>query len=185
MPRDRRGIFADGESRGGVIGDRIRNLGSSENALARRAAENSSEQALELAADVVAYIDALAAGRDPIRIQSFSARVLGSNKALRPGTDAFRFVCSALVDHDPHTRCQLDEQGVPPRRATEIARDLEVNGVYGSSRSSLPMLFWKLPSRITNPRGHCGTAFDSSSGELRSHVDQWTRCDRCRVAWRG
>src|SRR5690606_479057 len=82
--------------------------------------------------------------REPIRVQNFAARVLGSSKALRPGGDLFRLLSAALVDHDPRTRRALDEHGIPPHRTTELARALEVNGVFQDEAAASVLCFGPL-----------------------------------------
>jgi hypothetical protein len=122
----------------------LKELADPKSALAERAAREGAERALRLSSDVVRSIDALADVRDPVRIQNFSARVLGSSKALRPGSDLSRALSTALVDHDPHTRDALDDQGVPPHRATELVRALEVNGVYQDEAAASVLCFGPL-----------------------------------------
>ncbi len=122
----------------------LRGLARSGSALAGRAAADGTERALSLVRGVISCIDALADVSDPIRIQNFSARVLGSSKALRPGGELWRALGQALVDHDPRTRRALDEQGVPPHRTTEIARALDVLGVYHDEAAASVLCFGPL-----------------------------------------
>jgi hypothetical protein len=122
----------------------VQSLGDPGSAFAARAARDGIERLLRLAGDVVTCIDALADVRDPVRIQNFAARVLGSSKALRAGSDLWRALSTALVDHDPATRAALDEQGVPPHRRTEIARALDVNGVYQDEVAASVLCFGPL-----------------------------------------
>ncbi len=122
----------------------LRGLAEPQSEIGERATREGAEAVLKLTRDVVRCIEALAEVRDPVRIQNFSARVLGSSKALRPGSDLWRAVGSALVDHDPVTRRALDEQGVPPHRTTEIARALEVNGVYHDEAAASVLCFGPL-----------------------------------------
>ncbi len=125
----------------------LERLGDAESELTRRALRDGVAAALALARDVVRCIDALPTIRDPVRIQNFSARVLGSSKALRPRGDLWRAVGAALVDHDAVTRRALDEQGVPPHRTTEVARALEVNGVYHDEAAASVLCFGPLAYR--------------------------------------
>jgi len=123
------------------VGAHLRGLAAPRSEISELAARVGAARALDLVRGVVRSMDALGSVRDPIRLQNFAARVLGSSKALNSGSDLYRWLGSALVDHDPHTRRALDEQGVPPHRATEIARALEVNGVYHDEAAASVLCF--------------------------------------------
>lgn len=122
-------------------------LGTHSSELVEQATRDGLARALEVALGVVRSIDALEGVRDPIRLQNFSARVLGSSKALRPGGDLFRRLGAALVAHHAPTRRALDEQGVPPNPATEIARALEVHGIYQDETAASVLCFGPLVYR--------------------------------------
>jgi hypothetical protein len=80
--------------------------------------------------DVVRTIDAALVNESPIRAQTFSAKVLGSSKLLRPGSDLFRIASAALYDHDAATR-QLVALSGDPHSINAARRDaLEARGIY-------------------------------------------------------
>jgi len=78
---------------------------------------------------IVTCIDAALVDRTPIRLANFAARVLGSSKALVPGSDRLRRLGQALLAHDPETAREvffLDEDASP--RAAAL-RALELHGI--------------------------------------------------------
>jgi hypothetical protein len=83
-----------------------------------------------LARDVVRVMDAAVEADAPVRIQTFSAKVLGSSKALRPGSDLFKIASAALYELDPGTRELVHLQGEPSSRASARNQALEARGVY-------------------------------------------------------
>lgn len=83
-----------------------------------------------LARDVVRVIDAAIETDAPVRIQTFSAKALGSSKALRPGGDLFKIASAALYELDPGTRELVHLEGEPASRTAARNQALEARGVY-------------------------------------------------------
>jgi len=117
--------------------------------LAAQAEASGAPAAVERARQTMLCLDAVRSVQAPIRIQNFSARVLGSSKALRSGGELWRSVATALVDFDPLTRRALDEQGAPPLRESEIKRALDVNGIYQDEAAASVLCFGPLVYRKT------------------------------------
>lgn len=128
------------------------------------ASEQGAAATTRLVLDVVRCLDAIAQLTEPIRVQTFAARALGSSKALRRTGELFRWVSEALVAHDRHTQARLDEYGVGPLAARASA--LEVNGVlFDEAAASVlcfgPLTYVKQGSRFDQVARHA--AFGESS----------------------
>ncbi len=107
---------------------------------------------LRLVHAVVLVIDAALANPDPIRIQTFSARVLGSSKALHPASDLFRIAGAALYDHDPETRALVSIAGEPVSIAAARRDALEARGIYKDEVAASVLCFGPLVYRKGSER---------------------------------
>lgn len=110
--------------------------------LVARAVASGVVAADRLVADVACAIDAVIEHResagDEVRIQVFSARVLGSSKALRPGGELHRRLTEALLAHDPFTVRAMDELGLALTPASAQKFALGLSGVlYDEAASSV------------------------------------------------
>jgi hypothetical protein len=103
------------------------------------ASEQGVAATVRLASNLVRCLDAIADLSDPVRVQTFAARTVGSSKALRRNGDLFRYLSEALVAHDPRTRRLLEDCGVAPGAAR--ANALEVNGVLFSEAAASVLCF--------------------------------------------
>lgn len=101
---------------------------------------------------VVKVIDAALKNREPIRIQTFSARVLGSSKTLHPASDLFRIAGAALYDHDPETRALVWLAGEPPSIAAARRYALEALGIYKDEVAASVLCFGPLVYRKGSER---------------------------------
>jgi hypothetical protein len=101
---------------------------------------------------VVKVIDAALANREPIRIQTFAARVVGSSKALHPGSDLFRVAAAALYDHDPETRALVSLAGEPISIAAARRDALEARGIYKDEVAASVLCFGPLVYRKGSER---------------------------------
>lgn len=102
---------------------------------------------LRLVHAVVKVIDAAIANPEPIRIQTFSARILGSSKALHPASVLFRIAGAALYDHDPETRALVTIAGEPASIAMARRDALEARGVYKDEVAASVLCFGPLVYR--------------------------------------
>jgi hypothetical protein len=74
-------------------------------------------------------VDAALALDAPLRLANFAARVLGSAKALAPGSERLRRIGEALYLFDPGTRADVDAESDPASLAQAAFRALEARGV--------------------------------------------------------
>jgi len=102
---------------------------------------------LRLVHAVVKVIDAAIANPEPIRIQTFSARILGSSKALHPASDLFRIAGAALYDHDPETRALVSIAGEPVSIAAARRDAVEARGIYKDEVAASVLCFGPLVYR--------------------------------------
>lgn len=122
----------------------VRSLALEDSPACERALRLGATKATELVRRVVLSLDALPQVKPPVRVQNFAARVLGDSKALSRQGELAKLVGAALADHDPTTRRALEEQGVPPHRSTEIARALEVHGIFHDEVAASVLCFGPL-----------------------------------------
>lgn len=101
---------------------------------------------------VVKVIDAAIANPEPVRIQTFSARVLGSSKALHPASDLFRIAGAALYDHDAETRALVSIAGEPVSIAMARRDALEARGIYKDEVAASVLCFGPLVYRKGSER---------------------------------
>lgn len=107
---------------------------------------------LRLVHAVVKVIDAAMNNPEPIRIQTFSARVLGSSKSLHPASDLFRIAGTALYDHDPETRALVWLAGEPASIAAARRDALEARGIYKDEVAASVLCFGPLVYRKGSER---------------------------------
>ena len=121
-------------------------------ALASGSSTLVDQEDLRLVHAVRKVIDAALANPEPIRIQTFSARVLGSSKALHPGSELFRIAGAALYDHDPETRALVCLAGDPPSIAVARRDALEARGIYKDEVAASVLCFGPLVYRKGSER---------------------------------
>ncbi len=122
-------------------------ISSGRSTLIERAVASDAARAISFARAVVHCLDAVCELREPVRVQTFAARVVGNSKALRPGGDLHAAVCDALFAHDPRTFALLEEQGVFPSEAAYRAFALEAHGVLFDEAAASVLCFGPLRYR--------------------------------------
>lgn len=108
-------------------------------ALARGVDEAATE-----ARRLILCIDAAAVNRSSIRLANFSARVLGDSKALLPGSDRLRRLCTALLRHDVFTAAEVAYlgDGAGPKVMQRLV--LEVNEIHRDESAVSVLVFGPL-----------------------------------------
>lgn len=115
------------------------------------AASTAAESELDaLARDVARVVDAAIACEAPVRIQTFSAKVLGSSKKLRPSGELFRLASTALYVHDAETRALVRHLGEPTSERAAHRDALEARGIYRDEVAASVLCFGPLVYR----KGH-------------------------------
>lgn len=105
-----------------------------------------------LARDVVKVVDAALATRVPVRIQTFSAKTLGSSKRLRPGSDLFSLASGALYTHDPPTRAHVASMGASVSERAARRDALEACGIYRDEVAASVLCYGPIVYRKGNER---------------------------------
>lgn len=134
-------VAAVGANSKAFLGGALRDLGASNSAWNHRASRDGVRRALDVAHCVVLCLDALPALRGPIRLQNFSARVLGSSKLLRIGTDVHRELGTALLAYDVSTKAWLEEGTILQPDAQTV---LDLHGVYHDESAASVLCFGAL-----------------------------------------
>ncbi len=144
--------------------------------------------AMRLARDVVRTVDAAIAVEVPVRIQTFSAKVLGSSKALRPPGDLFRLASAALHDHDAATRELVELMGVPASLRAARSLALEARGVYRDEVAASvlcfgPIVYVKQRERFDDVARHAARGESSRlvQHQLRDAVLEAPRARRVTI----
>lgn len=124
---------------------------------------------------LVRCIDAALDNPEPVRVQVFSARVLGSSKALAWSGELFKSLGRALFEHHPPTRRAVLELGDPPSAAAAHALAVEACGLYrdGAAASALcfgPIVYRKAGERFDHVARHArlGECVRLVQSQLRS-----------------
>jgi hypothetical protein len=93
-------------------------------------AECDPAEAMTEARRLILCIDAVLVNGSPIRLPNFAARALADSKGLTWGSDRWRRLCDALLQHDPFTAAEVEYVGdqPPPGVARRLA--LEVHEVF-------------------------------------------------------
>lgn len=119
-------------------------------------------------AELVRCVDAVVEHREsaaePVRVQVFSARVLGSSKALRRGTELHRAVSEALLAHDAGTRDAMLEAGFPLVPSFARHHALGLSGVLYDEAASSVLCFGPI---IYAKRSAPGERFDHVARHAR------------------
>ncbi len=110
-------------------------------------------------------IDGALANDEPVRVQSFSARVLGSSKALRWNGELLRRTGRALFEHDPWTRRAVLELDDPRSAAAAWSLAVEAHQIYYDVAAASALCFGPLVYR--------------KEGERFDHVARHARLGEC------
>ena len=125
----------------------------------RLARQQGIAAAVGRSSQVARLVDAALANREPIRLQTFSARVLGNSKALGERGDLYRRLCEVLIRYDPALQgFGLDADDAEARRsaleAYAIRRDMNAATVLCFG----PLAYRKHGRRFTQVLEHAETA---------------------------